>query len=351
MKKKKSALTITGIVCVAIGVVGLMGLFTENDKLDLFLGSAFLIVLGAVFIAIDKFAHKDSKNNTINNVHSQNQQQFNNSVTAVPVQAVSTPAQKEEKTEIKNFTLDEAINVYCCTEHSSCRSIYNYNQYFTDAFNCIIDNLTEHKITLSNEKVLRQKEIRNPIVNYKNITKATNCDKIKNFVAVDCETTGLKVGGNDIIELAAVKFVDFKPVEKFHTYLRPRNPIPADATAINHITDDMVANSPIFAQVCADFQNFVQDFAIVAHNASFDMKFLHVSGLDLSKHIDKVYDTYTLARNKIKEADSYKLSSLCEELNIQCSNYHTALADALACGILFIDIVKIVKEVKSVEDL
>ena len=140
-------------------------------------------------------------------------------------------------------------------------------------------------------------------------------------------------------------------MEKYHTYLKPRNPIPTDATAINHITDEMVANSPIFAQICADFQNFVQDFAIVAHNASFDMKFLHVSGLDLSKHSDKAYDTYTLAKAKIKDLDSYKLSSLCEEQNIQCSNYHTALADALACGLLFIDLVKIVKEAKSTEDL
>lgn len=343
MKKKKSALTIVGIACISIGIIGLLGLFTENDKLNLFLGSAFLIVLGFIFIAINKFMHKDSKNNTSNNTNLQNQQQINNSITAVPVQ--------EEKKEIKSFTLDEAINVYCCTEHSSCPAIYDYKQYFTDAFNCIADNVTEHKIILSNDKVLRKKEIRNPIVNYKNITKTTNCNKIKNFVAVDCETTGLKVGGNDIIELAAVKFVDFKPVEKYHTYLKPRNPIPTDATAINHITDEMVANSPIFAQICADFQNFVQDFAIVAHNASFDMKFLHVSGLDLSKHTDKAYDTYTLAKTKIKDLDSYKLSSLCEEQNIQCSNYHTALADALACGILFIDIVKIVKEVKSIEDL
>ena len=214
MKKKKSALTIAGIVCIVIGIIGMLGLFTENDKLNLFLGSAFLIVLGFIFVAINKFTHKDSKNNTSNNINLQNQQKINNSVTAVPVQ--------EEKKEIKNFTLDEAINVYCCTEHSSCPAIYDYKRYFTDAFNCIADNVAEHKIILSNDKVLRKKELHNPIVNYKNITKTTNCNKIKNFVAVDCETTGLKVGGNDIIELAAVKFVDFKPVEKYHTYLKKK---------------------------------------------------------------------------------------------------------------------------------
>lgn len=86
MKKKKSALNIAGIVCISIGVIGLLGLFTENDKLNLFLGSAFLIVLGFIFIAINKFTHKDSKNNTSNNTNLQNQQQINNSVTAVPVQ-------------------------------------------------------------------------------------------------------------------------------------------------------------------------------------------------------------------------------------------------------------------------
>ena len=149
MKKKKSALTIAGIVCIVIGIIGMLGLFTENDKLNLFLGSAFLIVIGAIFIAINKFTHKGSKNNTSNNINLQNQQQINNSVTTVPV--------REEKKEIKNFTLDEAISVYCCTEHSSCPAIYDYKQYFTDAFNCIADNVAEHKITLSSDKVLRKK--------------------------------------------------------------------------------------------------------------------------------------------------------------------------------------------------
>ena len=267
----------------------------------------------------------------------------------------SVPIQQPIK-ERKVFTLDEAIAVYAETDHQSCKSNYDYKLYFSDAFETILKSLPKIEIILSEDKIKRKNEIENPIDNYKNITKSSNFQKLRDFVAIDTETTGLKPGGNDIIEIAAIKFENYRPVEIFHTYLKPRKAIPAEATAINGITDETVANAPIFSQIKSSLQEFISDFPIVAHNASFDVKFLHVSGLDLDKHNGKVYDTLKLSRKKVKDdyddkLEDYKLSTICAEKNIACSNYHTATADTLACGLLFVDILKTIKEVDNVDDL
>ena len=256
----------------------------------------------------------------------------------------------------KQFTLDEAIAVYAETDHKSCKSEYDYKLYFSDSFETILNSLPKFQISLSKDKIKRKNEIENPIDDYKNITKSSNISKLSSFVAIDTETTGLKPGGNDIIEIAAIKFINYRPVELFNTYLKPRKSIPADATAVNGITDAMVADAPTFSEIKPDLQAFISDLPIVAHNAPFDVKFLHVSGLDLDNHNGKVYDTLKLARNKIKDysgdkLDDYKLATVCEQLNIGCKNYHSASADTLACGLLFVDILKAVKEVDSVNDL
>lgn len=255
----------------------------------------------------------------------------------------------------KEFTFDEAIDVYLKTNHKSCKSIYDYDTYFSDAFGCILKGMPQCEIELSDEKILRQVEMCNPIEETKNITKATKFEKFRDFIAIDTETTGLKCGGNDIVEICAIKFLNFRPTEKFHSYLKPRKSIPESATAINGITDDMVCDAPKFSQIKSSLQDFIGDLPLVAHNAPFDMKFLHVSGLNLENHIGKVYDTLKLSRLKLRDYDgskfeSYKLSDLCEELNISCSEFHNADTDALACGLLFIEILKSIKEVDSVDD-
>lgn len=256
----------------------------------------------------------------------------------------------------KQFTLDEAIAVYVETDHQSCKSNYDFKLYFSDAFETILNNLPKSEIILNDDKIKRKNEIENPIDNYKNITKSSNFQKLKDFVAIDTETTGLKPGGNDIIEIAAIKFENYRPVNLFHTYLKPREAIPADAAAINGITDEIVANAPTFSQIKASLQDFISDSPIIAHNAPFDVKFLHVSGLDLDNHNGKVYDTLQLSKNRIKDygderLENYKLATVCERLNIGCEKYHTAAADTLACGLLFVDILKAIKEVDNVNDL
>lgn len=262
----------------------------------------------------------------------------------------------QQPKERKVFTFDEAVEVYCDTKHYKCPSKYDFKNYFTDAFEVILANIPNIKITLSADKVKRKNAIENPITDYTNITKSTPLKKFKTFIAFDLETTGLKTGYNDIIEIALIKFVDFKPTEKLHTYLKPRKEIPPDATEVNGITDAMVADAPIFSQIAPTLQDFIGDNILVAHNARFDVKFLHCSGCDLSKHNKKVYDTLSLSRYKLKDYDgtpyeNYKLVTLCQEQIIYRKNAHTADSDALACGILFLDILKEVYDTDNLNNI
>ena len=122
-----------------------------------------------------------------------------------------------------------------------------------------------------------------------NITKSTNIYNLSNFVVLDTETTGISVGGNRIVEVSAIKYVDFEPVEKFSTLINPKKTIPEEASSINHITNEMVAESPEFYQIKDCLNNFIGKSTIVGHNIVFDLRHLYASGLDLTKL--RKYDT------------------------------------------------------------
>ena len=64
---------------------------------------------------------------------------------------------------------------------------------------------------------------------------------------------------------------------------------------ITGITNDMVENAPIIEQILPDFIDYIADYPLVAHNASFDMGFLLNNA---NKEIkNPVVDTLQLSRN------------------------------------------------------
>lgn len=216
-----------------------------------------------------------------------------------------------------------------------------------DKFNRILSELKLVKIELSENE-----HGRNYSKNFipKNLTKATPLKKIKDFIAVDTETTGIRVSGNDIIQLSAVKFIDFQPSELWTTYIKPRKHIPEEATRVNGITDEMVENAPEFYQIIDSFNSFIGDLPLVAHNAPFDMKHLYVNGLDSIEN-KVVYDTLALSKSVVKEADSYKLQNICNYIGIYFDNAHNASSDCLATGLLFVNLLTRKHELITIKEL
>lgn len=179
-------------------------------------------------------------------------------------------------------------------------------------------------------------------ITYSTITARTPRDKLGNFVVIDTETTGLSPNKCQIIDIAAIRFRDWLPVEKFSSLLSAGRHIPASATKINGITDDMVAGKPQFAQVAQALVEFVGKDNVVGHNIKdFDMPFVVLGGADLTSQKRKYYDTLIIARRTLKrehynggDVANYKLHTLCEYYDIPHYDTHRAENDAISTGYL-----------------
>jgi DNA polymerase III subunit epsilon len=156
-------------------------------------------------------------------------------------------------------------------------------------------------------------------------------------VAFDVETTGLVAGVDRIIELAAVSFQGERTIDVFSTLVDPGIPVPASATAINGISDDMIRGRPPVAEALTGFLALLATGTPVAHNAVFDVSFVSVdlTARGLPAPAGPVLDTRSLARRAFPRRTSYSLGNLARDLALPTDGAHRALADALACRRLF----------------
>lgn len=152
----------------------------------------------------------------------------------------------------------------------------------------------------------------------------------------DTETTGIKADKDRIIEIAA-----YDPVRnaRFERFVNPGIPIPPDATAIHHITDEMVAPAPSFAQIGAEFIDFCEgDVVLIAHNNdSFDFHFL---SNEFNRHSLvmppwKFLDSLKWARRYRPDLPRHTLQFLREIYGITANNAHRALDDVIVLYQMF----------------
>ena len=150
------------------------------------------------------------------------------------------------------------------------------------------------------------------------------------FIYFDLETTGIKTQVDKIVEIAA-----YDPVKnKEKSWLvNPGCPIPPEASAIHNITDDMVKDSPTFAEVAKEFIEFTQgDVALVAHNGlSFDKPFLEseLKRAEIEVPQWKHVDTLLWARKYRPDLPRHTLQNLREVYGIEANNAHRALDDVI----------------------
>jgi DNA polymerase-3 subunit epsilon len=157
------------------------------------------------------------------------------------------------------------------------------------------------------------------------------------FIAFDLETTGTKPHEDMIVEIGAVLFDGAKAIQGYGTLIDPGRPIPADASAVNGITDEMVRGKPRVAEILGDFSDFCGDLPLVAHNAPFDYKFLLE---DIKLHQSTapkglVLDTLALSRQVFPGLANYRLWTLVRHFNFPSGTFHRAEEDSAYCGLLF----------------
>jgi DNA polymerase-3 subunit epsilon len=152
-------------------------------------------------------------------------------------------------------------------------------------------------------------------------------------IVLDTETTGLNARlGDRVIEIGCIELVGRSVTERsFHRYVNPEHEIEEGAAKIHGLTAEFLGDKPRFAEVAAEFVDFVRGAELVIHNAAFDLEFLDLelarAGLGAVRdHAAGVVDTLALAR-ELHPGKRNSLDALCERYFV--SNAHRTLHGAL----------------------
>lgn len=162
---------------------------------------------------------------------------------------------------------------------------------------------------------------------------------MKKFVVVDLETTGNSPKkGDRIIQFAAVSVVDGKITDTYSTYINPEVPIPSFITELTGITDEDVAQAPIFYEVAEEIFRLLDGHIFVAHNAHFDWNFLqeefHMNGFPNARC--QLIDTVEMTRILMPTMESYRLTDIAEYAGLDHDRPHQADSDAFVTARWFL---------------
>lgn len=159
---------------------------------------------------------------------------------------------------------------------------------------------------------------------------------ILQFAVVDIETTGGYAAENGITEISVFVTDGVNISDTFYALINPETPIPPFIETLTGITNERVANQPVFEAIAGELFGILKDKIFVAHNVNFDFSFLkfhfHRVGFDLD---NKKLCTIRLARKVIPGLRGYGLDRICSHLKIDIEKRHSAAGDAYATTVLF----------------
>ncbi|HEY4126161.1 MAG TPA: DNA polymerase III subunit epsilon [Rhizomicrobium sp.] len=164
-------------------------------------------------------------------------------------------------------------------------------------------------------------------------------------IVLDTETTGLDPNdGHRIIEIGCVELFDHVPTGRtYQCYLNPERDIPIESQRVHGITEEFVADKPLFAHVVDEFIEFLGDAPLVIHNAGFDLKFLNAEFAKVTRAaipFARAIDTIDIAKVKFP-GSRYSLDELCRRFSIDLASRskHGALLDASLLAQVYLELI------------
>jgi DNA polymerase-3 subunit epsilon len=150
-------------------------------------------------------------------------------------------------------------------------------------------------------------------------------------VVLDFETTGISPDyGDRAIEIGAVKIRGGEILERFQSLMNPGVRVSQFIENYTGITNQMVQDAPDAAEVMLEFADFIGDVPLVAHNASFDRRFLNTEFALVGQGArDNFGCSMLISRRVYPDAPNHKLETLVRYKDLQTDGtFHRALADA-----------------------
>lgn len=175
-----------------------------------------------------------------------------------------------------------------------------------------------------------------------------------NVVVIDFETTGLSPNlGERVIEVGAVLLCNNQVVDRFQSLMNPGKKISGFIEDYTGITNKMLSTAPTIAQAMVGLKNFIGNHHLVAHNATFDCRFLDAEFNRIKhKRNNEFFCSLLISRRIYPEAPNHKLETLVRYKNLQTDGiHHRALADAEMTAHLWIKLVKDIKDRYQIENV
>ncbi|HMO48754.1 MAG TPA: DNA polymerase III subunit epsilon [Rubrivivax sp.] len=155
-------------------------------------------------------------------------------------------------------------------------------------------------------------------------------------IFLDTETTGLSAeAGDRIIEIGCVEMVGRRLTgDDRHYYLNPQRASHPDALKVHGLSDEFLADKPLFAAVVDDLLGYLDGAELVIHNAAFDIGFLdkeleRCGRPRVASRVAQITDSLLMAREMFP-GKSNSLDALCKRMEVDNSSrtLHGALLDA-----------------------
>lgn len=176
----------------------------------------------------------------------------------------------------------------------------------------------------------------------------------QSVVVFDFETTGLSPDmGDRAIEIGAVLIEQGRITDRFQQLMNPGMRIPLFIENLTGITNAMVNAAPGNTQVMAEFYEFIAGHNLVAHNASFDERFLRAEFKRIKKPFSAgIACSLLAARRILQQAPNHQLATLAAYKNLPSDGvYHRALADAEVTAHLWLGLLDELREQQALDGL
>lgn len=164
---------------------------------------------------------------------------------------------------------------------------------------------------------------------------------ITDYIAIDLETTGIRLSKDKIIEVGLLKVKDSHVIDTFSCVINPDMQIDEKILELTKISEKEIENAKRIQDVIKHIVDFCEDYVLLGHNTIFDYGFVkkeaNRAGFEFEK---RGIDTYKLCKKALPEDVRKNLTDACKYFGIERKNSHRAFSDAYYTHILFQEIVK-----------
>ena len=174
------------------------------------------------------------------------------------------------------------------------------------------------------------------------------------LIVLDFETTGLSpTMGDRAIEIGAVLIENGEITDRFQQLMNPGLPISGFIERYTGISNTMLADAQPCAQVMNEFADFIGNHNLLAHNASFDQRFLDAELTRINRgYSGDMICSLLAARRIFQNAPNHQLGTLVNYAGLAVEgDFHRALFDAEMTAKVWLAMLESIKQRYSLNNI